>query len=130
MQTAQSRRTYDHQIRQAILESRDRDLFPNLDIPRSTVRSWIHRGMPDIVANGRVTCERAALLAEVHALRMRTAIFAAVVGLLVTMLRVSKIRPGYERYADGKAKAVPLRAIERSTKVLPLHSLRHSGPYR
>jgi hypothetical protein len=35
MQTAQSRRTYDHRIKQAILESENRDLFPELEIPQS-----------------------------------------------------------------------------------------------
>ncbi len=54
MQTSHSRRTYDYRIQEAICESRDRDLFPELEIPRSTLRSWIHRGVPDVV-----TCELA-----------------------------------------------------------------------
>ncbi len=39
-----SRRTYDYRIQEAICESGDRDLFPELNIPRSTIQGWIHRG--------------------------------------------------------------------------------------
>ena len=122
MQTTQSRRTYDHRIREAILETGDRYLFAELEIPQSTVRSWIHRGLPDIVTSERVSCDRSALISEIRALRQRTALLAAVTGLLVAMLRVSKNRLDYERYADSDLKAVLLRAVDRASKVLPLSS--------
>ena len=90
MQMTQSRRTYDHRIRESILETGDRNLFPELRIPKSTIRSWVHRGLPDVVTSELVAFDRAALISEIHALRQRTALLAAVVGLLVSMLRVSK----------------------------------------
>ena len=122
MQTAQSRRTYDHRIRETILESGDRNLFPELEIPQSTIRSWIHRGLADVVTSELVACNHAALIAEVHALRQRTALLAGVVGLLVAMLRASKNRVDYERFAEGKSKVALLRAIDRASSVLPLTS--------
>ena len=112
MQTAQSRRTYDHRIREAVLESGNRDLFPELEIPQSTIRSWIHRGLPDVVTSELITSDRAALLSEIHALRQRTALLAGVVGLLAAMLRASRSRIDYERHADGASKTALLRAIE------------------
>ncbi|MES0385949.1 MAG: hypothetical protein ABUJ98_15370, partial [Hyphomicrobium sp.] len=36
-------------IREMICETGDPDLFPELKIPRSTIRSWLHRGVPDVV---------------------------------------------------------------------------------
>ena len=110
MQTAQSRRTYDHRIREAILESGNRDLFPELDIPRSTIRSWIHRGLPDVVTSELLTWDRAALVSEIHALRQRTALLAGVVGLLAAMLRVSRNRLDYERYTDSQSKTALLQS--------------------
>jgi hypothetical protein len=101
MQASQSRRTYDHRIKQAILEFEHRDLFPDFKIPQSTIRSWVHRGLPDSVTSDAITCDRALLVSEIHALRQRTALVAAVVGLLAAMPRVSKNRLDYERYADG-----------------------------
>jgi hypothetical protein len=44
-----TRRTYDHRIRAAIVASGDPNLFPSLDIPRSTASAWLHRGARDIV---------------------------------------------------------------------------------
>jgi transposase InsO family protein len=122
MQTTQPRRTYDHRIKQAILESGDRALFPELKIPQSTVRSWIHRGVSDAVTSELVGCDRSSLISEIHALRQRTALLAGVVGLLATTLRVSKSHLGYERHADAASKAMLLRAVDRASKVLPLGS--------
>ena len=120
MQTSQPRRSYDHRIQEAICESGDRDLFPELNIPRSTIRSWIHRGLPDVVTCDPTARDRADLVAEIHQLHHRTALLGAVVGLLIAMLRVSKVRLDYERLPEAGAKRILLRAIERAGKALPL----------
>jgi hypothetical protein len=80
-----SRRTYDYQIQEAICESGDRELFPELNIPRSTIRSWIHRGMPDVVAGDLASHDYAEMAAEIERLRRRTALLSAVIGLLTAM---------------------------------------------
>ena len=120
METAGSRRTYDHRIREAILESGDREHFPELEIPDSTIRSWIHRGLPKVVTSEQHTCDRTALVSEIRALRHRAALLAGVVGLLVVMLRISKDRADCERYAGGRSKATLVGAIDRASEVLPL----------
>ena len=122
MRTSHTRRIYDYRIQEAICGSGDRDLFPELEIPRSTIRSWIHRGAPDVVWCDLAACERAELVAEMHALTQRTALLGAVVGLLIAMLRVSKVRFDYERLPEGDAKRTFLRAIERAGRVLPLNA--------
>ena len=122
MQTSHSRRTYDYRIQEAICETGDRDLFSDLEIPRSTIRSWLHRGVPDVVTCDLVARDRADLLAEIHRYQQRTALLGAIVGLLIAMLRISKVRLGYERLPEGESKRVLLRAIERAGKVLPLHA--------
>jgi hypothetical protein len=111
MQTSHPRRTYDYRIQEAICESGDRDLFPELEISRSTVRSWIHRGLPDVVTNDLVAHDRAYLVAEIHQLHHRSALLGAVVGLLIAMLRISKVQLDHERLPDGDAKKILLRAI-------------------
>jgi hypothetical protein len=93
MEAVHSRRTYDYRIQEAICESGDRDLFPELNIPRSTIRSWIHRGVPEVISCDLATHDRAELTAEIERLRCRTALLGAVVGLLIAVLRASKVRP-------------------------------------
>ncbi|MBJ19007.1 MAG: hypothetical protein CL933_06220 [Deltaproteobacteria bacterium] len=122
MANLRSRRTYDYRIQEAICESGDRDLFPELKIPRSTVRSWIHRGTTDVVSCDLAGGERAELIGEIERLRRRTALLGAVVGLLTAMLRVSKVRFDYERLPEAETKGILLRAIKRSVKVLPLNA--------
>ena len=92
MRTPHSRRIYDYRIRQTICETGDRDLFPKLDIPRSTIRSWIHRGVPDVVTSDLISHDRSDLLVEIQELRHRGALLGTVIGLLTAMLRVSKAR--------------------------------------
>jgi putative transposase len=119
MEALHSRRTYDHRIQEAICESGDRDLIPELNIPRSTIRSWLHRGTTDVVS-----CDLAndggELVAEIDRLRRRMALLGAIVGLLIAMLRTSKIQLDYERLPDGDTKRILLRSVERARKVLPL----------
>ena len=122
MKTLHSRRTYDYRIQEAICESGDRDLLPELNIPRSTIRSWIHRGTTDVVACGFADDERAELVAEIEKLRRRAALLGAVVALLVAVLRTSKIKLDDERLPEGDAKRILLRAIKRARKVLPLNT--------
>ena len=82
MRTPHSRRIYDYRIRQTFCETGDRDLFPELNIPRSTVRSWILRGVPDVVTNDLTSLDRSDLLVEIQELQRRMALLGAVVGLL------------------------------------------------
>ena len=88
MTTLHTRRTYDHRIREMICETGDPDLFPELKIPRSTIRSWLRRGIPDVVTCDLLSAEKSQLLVEIQELRHRVAVLRAIVGLLVVMLRV------------------------------------------
>ena len=122
METIHARRTYDYRIQEAICESGDRDLFPDLNIPRSTIRSWIHRGTTDVVSGELAEDDRCELVAEIEKLRRRAALLGAVVALLVAVLRTSKIQLDDERLPEGDAKRILLRAIKRARKVLPLNT--------
>ncbi len=122
MEALRSRRTYDHRIQEAICESGDRDLFPELNIPLSTIRSWIRRGTPDVITGDLAARDYAELTAEIEGLRRRASLLGAVIGLLIAMLRVSKVRFDYERLPEGETKRILVRAIKRSEKVLPLNA--------
>jgi hypothetical protein len=122
MEALHSRRTYDYRIQEAICESGDRELFPELNIPRSTIRNWIHRGARDVVTGDLAAHDRVELAAEIERFRRRTALLGAVVGLLIVMLRVSNVWLDCERLPEGDPKRILLRAIKRAGKVLPLNT--------
>ena len=92
MQTPLPRRNYDYRIREAICDSRDPDLFPELNIPNSTIRSWLHRGIPDVVTADLVGRDHSELLAENRELHRRVALLGAIVRVFVELVRVSKTR--------------------------------------
>jgi hypothetical protein len=74
MEALHSRRTYDYRFQEAICESGTRDLFPDLNIPRSATRSWIHRGAPDVIIDDLAARDYAELTAEIEGLRRRAAL--------------------------------------------------------
>jgi len=47
--TNRHRRIHDHRIKEQIVRSRGPNLFPELHIPPSTARSWIRRGLEEVV---------------------------------------------------------------------------------
>ena len=106
MEALYSRRTYDYRIQDAVCESGDRELFPELNIPRSTLRSWIHRGVPEVISCDLATHDRAELTAEIERLRCRTALLGAVVGLLIAVLRAPKVQLDYECLPEDRKSVV------------------------
>ena len=121
MTTLHTRRIYDHRIREMICETGDPGLFPELKIPRSTIRSWLHRGIPDVVTCDFLSAETTELRIEIQELRHRAAVLGAIVGLLVVMLRVSGRQLNHERLPEGSGKRALLRAIQRAIRVVPLN---------
>ena len=47
--THRERRSYDYRIKAQVVATGNPNLFPELEIPRSTASSWLHRGLGDVV---------------------------------------------------------------------------------
>ena len=62
-------RYYDHRLKRAIWQAGDPDLFPHLDIPRSTAMGWIRRGVPFVVTADEFDDESEVLVIENQRLR-------------------------------------------------------------
>ena len=122
MTTLRTGPTYDHRIREMICETGDPALFPELKIPRSTIRSWLQRGIPEVVRCGPVSAEKTELVAEIRELRHRAAVLKAIIGLLVVMLRVSERQLDHQRLPEGNGKRALVRAIERASRLVPLRA--------
>lgn len=112
--SAPARKQYDHRIRHAIVKAGDPDLFPGLAIPDSTRRSWLSRGAPDVVTLGARDTEVVALHADVARLEKRIAILAAVVRLLVTLVRVTQLSLSGVRIPNASGKRRVLHAVARA----------------
>ena len=115
-----SRRTYDHRIKQQIAKAGNPELFPEFEIPRSTVRSWIRRGMGSVVSLDPDLGAEGELRARVVVLERRTAVLITVVRLLLALLRTSGFKLETCRVPDAAGKRLLLDAIECARKVMPL----------
>ncbi|MFK7991911.1 MAG: hypothetical protein AB8I08_38195, partial [Sandaracinaceae bacterium] len=112
--SAPARKQYDHRIRNAIVEAGNPDLFPGLAIPDSTGRSWLARGVSEVVTLDARDTEIVALYAEVARLEKRAAVLATVVRLLVTLVRVSGATLAGVRVPGASGKRRVLHAVARA----------------
>jgi putative transposase len=119
-----SRRAYDHRIKEEIIRAGDPELYPELEIPRSTAVSWIRRGLGEIVSLVQADGGEPALRKRIAKLEGRVAMLTAVLRLVLALLRVSGFALERARVPDAAAKRHLLGAIERARRAMPLSSAR------
>jgi putative transposase len=118
--TPKIRRNYDHRIREQVADSGNIDLFPDLAIPHSTARSWIRRGVRDVVMLDDNLKVDATLCTRIRTLERRVAVLAAVVRLLLVLIRVSGFELQQTRLPEGAAKQRILQAVRGARRALSL----------
>jgi hypothetical protein len=99
-----SRRAYDHRIKEQIIRAGDPELFPELEIPRSTAVSWIRRGVGEIVSLVQADGGEPALQERIAKLEGRVAMLTAVLRLVLALLRVSGFSLELSRVPDAAGK--------------------------
>ncbi len=123
MQTGQ-RRQYDHRVRQAVVATGNVRLFPDLEIPVSTARTWLKRGSRRVVsaANDNPN-DAAASHAEIARLRAKAERYLAIASVLLVVMRVLGHDLDATRVPDGAGKAKLIRAIGMASSCAPMHRL-------
>ena len=120
MRTHRVRRSYDHRLRDAIAATGNADLFRDVAIPASTRRTWARGKIRPVVASVDVELEVYELLEQVDSLRQRAKVQAAIIGLLVRVLRLRGGKFDADRVPDGLTKSAVLRAITSASGLLSL----------
>lgn len=115
-----TKRTYDIRLRNAIARSGDPDLFPDLNIPRSTALQWIREGVKEVVTHPSLGKSCDALIEETAALQKAHSAEKAKNELLNVSLRVIGFQMQYMRVAAGELKAKLLGAIDAAKAHLSL----------
>src|SRR5580658_5106960 len=119
-----SRRAYDHRIKEQIIRAGDPELFPELEIPRSTAVSWTRRGVGEIVSLVQADGGEPALQERIAKLEGRVAMLTAVLRLVLALLRVSGFSLELSRVPDAAGKS---RLLSAALRVLRLSSARYHG---
>ena len=116
-------RRSDDRLRDLVHRTGDLTIATDLGVPRSTARGWLRRG-PEVVLSLDVThLNELELQHEILQLRRRVEKLAALLGLVLALLRASGFTLSRERLPDGRAKMRILRAIDRARGCIPLRAL-------
>lgn len=118
--THRERRSYDHRIKAQIAAAGDPNLFPELEIPRSTAMSWIRRGVSEVVALEHGPKTETPLLERIARLEHRVSMLTAVLRLVLALLHLSGFKLDYDRVPDAEGKRRLLGAVERARRIMPL----------
>ena len=111
-----ARRRYDHRIRNAVVDGRSLTLAAT--IPESTRRSWQRRGRAEVVTLEPAEQDVDALLVRVASLERQVERLAAVVRVLVLLVKITGATLAERRVPGGVEKRRVLREVERSEIVL------------
>ena len=117
--TSRTRCAYDHRIRNQGVTPGTRCLPKHIRIPRSTVSTWRRRGSRPVVTIEQPDQDRQQLLDTITRLERQKRVLAAVVRILLSLLRAFGISLAGERLPEGDAKAGILRALATSKPFLP-----------
>jgi len=117
--------TYDHRLRDLVRTTGATgltcpDILAELGVPRSTALGWLRRDYQPVVTADVLDMDHIRLQAEVLRLRQRNCTLAAVVRLLLALVRALRGRLDRRRLPQGPAKARLLRAVARTEEVLSL----------
>jgi len=117
-----TRRRYDHRFRELVHSTGDLQLALDKRVPRSTATSWLRTPSSEVVTLDLVEMSEAELRRGVAALRRRNERLAAVLRLLIVMLKVAGVSLVRSRIVEGSNKDLLLRAVERSRRHLSLRA--------
>ncbi|MFC1611163.1 DDE-type integrase/transposase/recombinase [Myxococcota bacterium] len=112
--------TYDHRIREAIAFTGNPHLHGNAPIPISTRRTWASGRIGPVVSSTEADLQAYKLLDELDRLKRRVKQQAAIIGLLVRLLRIRGGKLDAERLPDGAHKSTVLHAVASASRVLAL----------
>jgi hypothetical protein len=115
-----TRRAYDHRLREQVVRYGAKVVAGHVQIPRSTASTWRRRGLRPVVTTEPFDQEKQHALDSSVRWEKRARALAAVVRLLVALLRASGFSLAGKRLPEGLAKAGILRAISSAEAFLPM----------
>ncbi len=121
--TTRPQQRYDHRLRDLVHYTGDVTLATDLGVPRSTARGWLGAAPPVVVSLEGAALTDPALRQEILRLRRRVQKLAALLRLVLALLRASRFTLSRERLPRGCDKMRILRAVDRARGCIPLRAL-------
>jgi hypothetical protein len=109
--TNRTQNKYDHRLRELIRSTGDIDYAIQLGVPRSTARGWLTSTGSDVVTLDVVSMDTLRLQQEVLRQQRRGDRLAALLRVVIVVLKLSGISLSNIRIPEGTAKMLLLRAF-------------------
>ena len=113
--TNRTQNKYDHRLRELVRSTGDIDHAIQLGVPRSTARGWLTSTGSDVVTLDVVGMDTLRLQQEVLRQQRRGDRLAALLRLVIVVLKLSDVSLSNIRIPEGTAKILLLRAMLRVT---------------
>jgi putative transposase len=117
---SRTRRSYDHRLREQVVRCGAKSIARHVQIQRSTVSTWRQRGLRAVVTTEPLSLDQQRVLDSRDRWEAQARLLAAVVRLLLALLRASGFSFAGKRLPEGEAKAGILRAIASAQPFVPL----------
>lgn len=114
------RQIYDHRIKQAIARTGNINLFPELNIPKTTAKNWIHRNVGNVVTNDAFDLDREKLELRCFELIEQVKALNAQFKLLKFVSAILGLSVQYQRFA-AEVKQKIIEAIEVARLAVPIN---------
>ena len=122
--TQQTKRVYDHRLREYVRTTGDVKLARELGVPRSTINDWLKGPELEVVTHEVFDMTDDPLARRrIVELQRRLRIVTAVMILLLALDRIFKRRLSQERLPEGRDKKKLLSVIERCRQTIPLKAI-------
>ncbi len=121
--TLRGQRRYDHRLRELVHRTGDVTIGTDVGVPRSTARGWLRQSLQPVVSLDETTLTGQELQHEVVQLRRRVRKLAALLRLVLAVLRVSGFTLSCTRLPDGRDKQRLLRALDQARLCIPMRGL-------
>jgi len=114
---------YDHRLRLRV-HGGDVDIAQLLGVPRTTISSWKHRPAKRVITSADPARDEIDFLrTELASAKRQVACLRAWLRIALVMFRVLGISLTQHRLPEGAAKARLIRAINKSTRTIPLTAI-------
>ena len=111
---------YDHRLRNAIVESGDKDLFRDLNTPNSTIRDWLRKGKVKVITNEALSLTNEEPIFENQMLRQEIKHEKARINLVTNSVNVMGFQVQYLRLPTSEAKSRLIEITQSASKVIPI----------
>ena len=111
--------TYDHRVKELIIQSKNTELFPNIKIPKSTIRSWMNQGIRKVISpfeDDEITTK----LQKYKDLENKYIVVETKLKLLNELISVFGWQADWTRLPGSEDKQTLLKTIKESTQKIKL----------